>query len=374
MNKRPVRMAPSQDSASEYMLASYVAPSKRSLGIKGSRPRTMSVVTTNSVNSIAPTAVYVWAGGEVVANLTSGYYYFYDGRGNVSHLTDSGNVLIERYTYDLNGSVSYFDANNTPITASSVGNRFLFAGAILLPETSLYDMRNRVYFPRWGRFLQTDPIGFKGDPSNLYRYCGNDPVDRTDPTGLDCLEVEFTATSTPVRSEQNDMSGHVYHGMLRWFDDSGKIVRVVPVASGGYKEGGSRVRGKETKILDGRYRATRDLGDRGRDMKVGAVGFSIELVPNFKRDPKNYQTELRIHPDGGPAGTHACIGLATDEKGLKDFRKAFQEYVKEHGPIPVDVQTAASIKPPPEPLSQAESPDFSVGVDTHSFMAQRGPL
>jgi uncharacterized protein RhaS with RHS repeats len=38
--------------------------------------------------------------------------------------------------------------------------------------------------PELGRFLQSDPIGFKGDASNLYRYCGNDPVDRTDPMGL----------------------------------------------------------------------------------------------------------------------------------------------------------------------------------------------
>jgi RHS repeat-associated protein len=86
--------------------------------------------------------------------------------------------------YDLNGTVSYFDGNGNPITSSSVGNRFLFTGAILLPEANLYDMRNRVYFPRWGRFLQTDPIGFKGDASNLYRYCHNDPEDFSDPMGL----------------------------------------------------------------------------------------------------------------------------------------------------------------------------------------------
>jgi hypothetical protein len=32
--------------------------------------------------------------------------------------------------------------------------------------------------------LQPDPIGFKGDASNLYRYCGNDWANRTDPMGL----------------------------------------------------------------------------------------------------------------------------------------------------------------------------------------------
>lgn len=39
--------------------------------------------------------------------------------------------------------------------------------------------------PELGRFLQPDPIGFKGDASNLYRYCGNDWANKTDPMGLD---------------------------------------------------------------------------------------------------------------------------------------------------------------------------------------------
>jgi hypothetical protein len=35
-----------------------------------------------------------------------------------------------------------------------------------------------------GRFLQPDPIGFSGDATNLYRYCGNNPTNLTDPLGL----------------------------------------------------------------------------------------------------------------------------------------------------------------------------------------------
>lgn len=52
-----------------------------------------------------------------------------------------------------------------------------------MPQAGLYDYRNRVYSPNLTRFLQPDPIGFAGDPSNLYRYCGNNSLNRSDPDG-----------------------------------------------------------------------------------------------------------------------------------------------------------------------------------------------
>jgi RHS repeat-associated protein len=111
-------------------------------------------------------------------------WYFQDGRGNVSHLANDSNYVIERYTYDVYGAPTYYDGNNTLLGASAYDNRFLFEGSEYLPDLSMYDMRNRIYYPGIGRFLQTDPAGFQGDRSNLYRYCGNDPVNRTDPTGM----------------------------------------------------------------------------------------------------------------------------------------------------------------------------------------------
>jgi RHS repeat-associated protein len=50
---------------------------------------------------------------------------------------------------------------------------------------SLYDYRHRFYHPGLGRFLQTDPSGFGAGDMNLFRYCDDDPVDRSDPTGED---------------------------------------------------------------------------------------------------------------------------------------------------------------------------------------------
>jgi len=49
---------------------------------------------------------------------------------------------------------------------------------------------NRTYDSKAGRFTQVDPIGMRSvdlntpQSLNLYNYCGNDPINRTDPDGL----------------------------------------------------------------------------------------------------------------------------------------------------------------------------------------------
>src|SRR2546423_6272774 len=115
--------------------------------------------------------------------------------GVLVHVQCPGNNVIEHYTYFVSGQPSY-------LTANTMDNRFLFKGSIFIPQAEIYDMRNRFYHPNLGRFMQCDPIGFDAGDMNLLRYCGDDPVDRSDPMGLedfDNLQEAIGFAKTQVR-------------------------------------------------------------------------------------------------------------------------------------------------------------------------------
>src|SRR5207247_11445412 len=127
------------------------------------------------------TAKYVYGTGGLIKELTTNRYYYQDGSGSTSHLADSNGNLLEWYRYDLQGTPIFYNFADTQQSASAYGVRHLFTGQQWYSDVGLYDLRNRFYSPDLGRFLQPDPIGFDGDATNLYRYCGNNPVVQGDP-------------------------------------------------------------------------------------------------------------------------------------------------------------------------------------------------
>jgi len=96
-----------------------------------------------------------------------------DERGSIIAVTNSAGQQLAINTYDDFG-----------IPASTNLGRFQYTGQAWLPELGLYYYKARMYSATLGRFLQTDPIGY-GDGPNWYNYVGGDPINNSDPDGLD---------------------------------------------------------------------------------------------------------------------------------------------------------------------------------------------
>jgi RHS repeat-associated protein len=141
---------------------------------------------------------------EAAGTYAGTYYYHFDGLGSVTALTNSSGNTVEVYEYDVYGRPG--------ASVPAHPNRILFTGREYDQETGLYYYRARVYNPQIGRFLQTDPVGYRAG-MNLYAYCGNSPILMADPSGLDPIpiSVAFYNGSDPVygqyfRNSADDMT------------------------------------------------------------------------------------------------------------------------------------------------------------------------
>jgi len=123
--------------------------------------------------------------------------YLYDEEGTLLAIERSGvryAVLCDpvgspRFVVDPSGTVVKtleYTAYGVRTLDSAPGFELAigFAGGLDDPDTGLVRFGLRDYDPAAGRFTTKDPLLFAGGQGNLYAYCGNDPIGRTDRSGL----------------------------------------------------------------------------------------------------------------------------------------------------------------------------------------------
>ncbi|MDJ0944568.1 MAG: PKD domain-containing protein [Kiloniellales bacterium] len=106
---------------------------------------------------------------------TQSFFFHADHRGSVRRITDGSGFVVNSYSYDSYGNVES--------AIEGVANSFTFTGRERDVETGLYFYRARYYDPTSGRFLSKDPLGLATGDANFFRYVGNNPINRVDPSG-----------------------------------------------------------------------------------------------------------------------------------------------------------------------------------------------
>ncbi len=111
----------------------------------------------------------------VGATGTTGWYLT-DRLGSIREIVDPTATVLDQISYGTYGG--FLSETNIPN-----GDRFKYNGGEFDFNIGLERFDARWTDPMDGRWISQDPLGL-GPDSNPYRYCGNGPMNGTDPSGL----------------------------------------------------------------------------------------------------------------------------------------------------------------------------------------------
>lgn len=126
------------------------------------------------------------------------YYYEKNSNDDIIGILDSTLSPIVKYTYDSWGKIiSITDAQGVDISNDNSHianiNPFRYRSYYYDRESKLYYLNSRYYNPEWGRFLNPDAYISTGqgiNSYNMYCYCENNPINKTDADGTSWKSVK----------------------------------------------------------------------------------------------------------------------------------------------------------------------------------------
>ncbi len=151
------------------------------------------------------------------------YTYHFNAVGSTVAMTDSTQVMVNKYAYDPFGNVV------NQVEAVSQPFKFVGQYGVMTEPNGFYYMRARYYDPEVGRFISEDPSGFEGGDVNLCAYASNNPVLLIDPLGLEIIYNNYKISDYRVHIALISLdsalpySDIIVTGGDRYIDNDGKI-------------------------------------------------------------------------------------------------------------------------------------------------------
>ena len=228
------------------------------------------------------------------------YYYVLNAQGDVIALADQNGNLIAKYSYDPWGKLlsvtpnGWLDEQNAYYLEVAEANPLRYRGYYYDSETGFYYLQSRYYDPEIGRFINadsyasTDATGLLS--TNMFAYCENDPVNRSDPSGEWFLQAAAIGAATDVALYLVGCAISGEEVTWRGVGEHALTGAITGVAFGG----ASKIVGKVLSKAVGAVKAAKYT--TGTPNAVGKMGEQLSgIVKNTTRYTVNNRTRI---PDG----------------------------------------------------------------------------
>jgi RHS repeat-associated protein len=121
-------------------------------------------------------------------------YFLGDHLGATRLLTDASGAVAATFTYDPYG--------NQTASSGTATTPLLYAGQYRDAESGMYYLRARYYDPASAQFVTRDPLAsMTGEP---YGYAGDNPLDASDPSGLNSTSMSPDAQHCDAGPDSGD--------------------------------------------------------------------------------------------------------------------------------------------------------------------------